>query len=117
MVATVITPFSPKRAYADYPFSANDLDVTPSTGNSTDGNEWTARAGDVLYFINTDSGAQTITLQSTEDAQGREGDITTYSLGAGEVGAVALDKLTGWADGGVVHVDCSDATVLFWVHR
>lgn len=117
MSATVMTPFSPKRAYADYPFSANDLDVTLSTGNNTDGNEWSVRAGDVLYALNTDDGAHTFTLQSVEDAQGREGDINAYSLGAGEVAAVTIDKTIGWADSGIVHVDCNDATIMFWVHR
>ena len=41
----------------------------------------------LLLWRNSGAGANTVTLTSIADSHGRSGDVTTFSVGAGEYGA------------------------------
>jgi hypothetical protein len=69
----------------------------------------------LLLVQNTDSGAHTVTISSVADAYNREGDITAYSLSAGEIALFGPFKAAGWSNGGNLDIDASDATVKFAV--
>lgn len=51
--------------------------------------------GTLLIVQNTDAGAQTITISSTADSQGRKADITTFSIAASGIVARVF-KPSGW---------------------
>lgn len=59
--------------------------------------------------------AYTVTISSTADAQGRTGDITTYSLAAGEIAVFGcgLTLSPGWRNTstGVITITTSNASV------
>jgi hypothetical protein len=60
---------------------------------------------------NTNSGstARTVTFDSAVDAFNRTGDITAYSLGAGEIGMFGPFKTAGWVNAGNLNFDVSHA--------
>ena len=62
----------------------------------------------VIFAKNTDSGAHTITISSVPDTQSnRKGDITAYSVPAGETHYFGPFKTAGWADSGGLDIDVS----------
>jgi hypothetical protein len=73
----------------------------------------------LLIAQNTDSGAHTVTITSIVDAFNRTGDVTAYSLGAGELAIFGPFKEAGWKhlDTGEVGIwfEANDATVKFAV--
>jgi hypothetical protein len=68
------------------------LPITPGVqkqlfvaGDAVNNNYFPIISGKSLLFVqNTDVSAHTVTIHSVVDAQGRLGDITTYSVPAGE---------------------------------
>jgi hypothetical protein len=70
--------------------------------------------GDYILVWNQAGAPATVTFTSQPDAQGRTGDITTYSVAANTISALKLSNLTGWQDGTHnVYVQASAATVFF----
>ena len=56
----------------------------------------------------------TVTLTSKVDGRNRTGDITTYSLEAGDVMAFKIDNAEGWQQAdGFLYLEASNASVLF----
>ena len=70
----------------------------------------------LVLVHNTAVGAETVTFTSVADVYGRTGDITAYSLGAGDQRFFGPFKLAGWAQSGnVLWIDTSDAGILLAV--
>lgn len=88
--------FEPQK-YPVLPVVANSLDfafTAPSV--AADGIDFQATGREVVLIQNSDVGAQTFTLVSVADELRRTGDITTYSLAAGEFAAL-IPPTRGWA--------------------
>lgn len=65
---------------------------------ASDGIDFVAQGNEIIIVLNTDGAiAYTCTLVSEADAMGRTGDMTNYSLGAGEAISLQL-PLSGWAN-------------------
>lgn len=112
LVAAQTTP----GAYPTLPITANSRDLTFQAGDNSLGNYTSIVEGKTLVVVhNTDSGAHTVTFTSQPDTYGRSGDISSYSLGAGELGLFGPFKALGWSDAGNLDIDCSDNTVKFAV--
>lgn len=74
--------------------AANSLDIAftaPSV--AVDGIDFECTGREVVFVQNTDVGAQSFSLISVADSLGRTGDITTYSLGAGEFAAILVPQV------------------------
>jgi len=71
---------------------------------------------DVLLAWNSDpTNPYTFTISSIADERNRTGDITTYSLAAGEIGAFRLKK-AGWQQAdGKCYLEASNAAIKFAV--
>lgn len=82
-------------AYGDY--GANEADITLTAADTGDGN-YTVWAGSKLLIIadNPSGGALTLTVTSVANRYGRSGDITTYSIGAGELAIFGPFEPDGW---------------------
>jgi hypothetical protein len=96
-------------AYPTLPPAANSLDLTTVAADIANGNE-TAIVDNktVVLAKNDDVGAVTITFTSVADTLGRTGDITAYSIGAGELAVFGPFKLVGWTHSGKLWIDGSD---------
>lgn len=99
--------------------SAGDLHVAPTAADVANGNSFVVSAGDRVYVQNTHaSSAFTFTLTSTVDERLRKGDITAYSLAAGEIARFDYGDLIGWAQpDGTVQLDATNAAIKYWVDR
>ena len=111
--ATVLTALGTKGSS----YTAGAADLTMTAADAANYEEVAFTGAEVIIAHNTDSGAQTVTISSiADDDHGRTGDITTYSLGAGEYGVFGPFDLDGWRQtGGLLYFAASDATVKFGV--
>jgi hypothetical protein len=72
---------------------------------------------EILIAQNTGAGARTVTITSVA-INGRTGDITSYSLGAGEFGVFGPFRREGWAQGtGKLYFEAEHAEVKWAVIR
>lgn len=113
---TVTVNESAKRYPALQP-AADSLDFAFTAGESDNGYQYKATGREVVIMRNINVGAQTFTLLSVADKLNRKGDITAYSLAAGEF-AVLVPPLDGFqqADGNV-YIDISHDDVHIAVLR
>jgi hypothetical protein len=96
---------------------ADSLDLNLQAADVANKNQFTPSGDDLVIVQNSHaSTAYTFTLTSAPDPFNRTGDITTYSLAAGEV-AVFRIKTLGWAQvaDGKVYLEGSNAAVKFAV--
>lgn len=100
-------------AYPTLPVTANSLDLAMQALDASLGN-YTALVDSKTFVLaqNTGVGARTITFTSVADAFGRTGDITAYSIGAGELAIFGPFKAAGWSQSGTqLYIDGSHAEV------
>jgi hypothetical protein len=91
-----------------FTFAASDL---------ANGNQYPCTGQEVIVFQNTDAGAQTVTITSAPDSQGRKADITTYSLATGTF-AVFLPGVLGWIQSdGNIYINTSNANLKIAVFK
>lgn len=105
-------------AFPSLPLAANAVDV-PHVAADVANKEQVALTGrEIVLVRNDDVGAQTVTFTSTPDEKGRSGDITAYSVGAGETAMFGPFGLKGWqqADGNL-YFEASDAGMMIAVVR
>lgn len=116
MARTTLTKTTLYGPYPSLPVTANSLDVTLTAADTGNKNQFKA-SGDSLLIVQNSDGANpyTFTLTSVADSFNRTGDITTYSLAAGEV-AVLRVKNDGWRQtDGYVYLEGSNAAIKFAV--
>jgi hypothetical protein len=105
---TLVTTQAIQGPYPSLPVPATALDLTFTAVDAVNGNYFQADplavfpagtiGGDILLVSNPTSGPLTITFTSQPDAQGRSGDIATYTVGAGVTSAFKYSQIVGWAD-------------------
>lgn len=83
-------------------------------GTAGDGVSCPADGKTLLVAHNTNAGAQTVTISSVADRNGRTGDITAYSIAAGRVATFGPFGREGWAQAdGKVYAAGSHTDVKF----
>jgi len=114
MARTALTKTTALGAYGNY--AANAADLTMTAADDTDKNSYTCEGNDLVIAHNTGAGAHTVTITSVDDEYGRDGDISAYSLGAGEYAIFGPLKPHGWRQSdGKVYLEADDAEVKFGV--
>lgn len=100
---TTLTPLSVAGPYPVLPVVADSLDFAFAAADNTNGNDFIITGKELLLVQNSDSSAHTFTATSVPDQLNRTGDITTYSMAAGEFAAFSFSNIAGWkqADGKV----------------
>lgn len=116
MARTTLTKTVVRGAYASYA-TANCADVTLTAADVANKNQFVATGNEVVIVQNSDgANPYTVTFTSASDAFGRTGDITTYSLAAGEIGVFGPFRLPGWVQSdGYVYLEGSNAAIKFGV--
>ena len=99
--------------------SAGGADFTFAAG-STDGDTFACTGREILVAFNSGAAPYTITITSVADEKNRTGDVTAYSLAAGDyaVFGVGLTNAKGWkSTAGTIAVDVEHADVKWAVLR
>lgn len=120
MARLALTVQEPPSAYPVLPLAADDADVTFTAAGAefADGASFPMTGRELLLVRNANAGAQTVTIDSVADSRRRTGDITAYSLAAGEIAAFWINRTEGWRQSdGTLHFEASAADVEFAVIR
>ena len=96
MGRTTLTRTTPLGAYPSLPVAADALDITLTAADTTNNNQIVLDGPMLIIAHNSGASARTLTLTSANDLQKRTGDITAYSIGAGEVACFKIDNQSGW---------------------
>ncbi len=118
MPRLTLTPVTPKGSYPSLPLTPDSADVVFAVASTyTDGEGWVNTGREILLVKNGGASPYTVTISSVAYL-GRTGDITTYSLAAGDIAVFGPFDPKGWnqADG-MVYVVGSNASVTFAVIR
>lgn len=100
--------------------SAGSEDFTFAASDNSNGNYFTCTGREIILIQNADASTQTVTIDSVDDEKGRQEDITTYSMAAGDfvVFGVGLTNAKGFKQSsGQIYIDTSDADVKVAVLR
>lgn len=119
MAATVLTPNTAVGPFPTLQPAADSLDITMTAADASNGNRFLGTGRELVIVRNSGAGARTFTLTSVASATSkRTGDITTYSLAAGDVAVFWVGSLEGWRNtDGYVYLSGSHAEILFGVVR
>lgn len=114
MARTTLTKTTPVGSYGTY--SAAAAKLTMAAADVANKNQFVASGNDLVVAHNTGGAPYTVTITSTPDEYGRSGDITTYSIPAGEYHIFGPFKLPGWQQtDGKIYLEASNALVFFGV--
>ena len=120
MARPTLTRTTPLGPFPTLPVSANALDVTMTAADATNNNQFVLDGPVLIVARNSGAGARTITLTSVADAvtKNRTGDVTAYSIGAGETAAFLINDMAGWRQtDGYMYLEAEHAEVLFGIIR
>lgn len=120
MARAVVAVQEPKKPTTTQ--AANVFDLAMQAANPTDKEYVNCSGGEFLLAQNTHAtNPYTFTVNSTRDtAKNRAGDITAFSLGAGEIAIVGPFTRDGWeqsgADAGKIFLEAENAAIKFaWI--
>jgi len=104
--------------YPALPLVAGSAELEFEAGDAANGNAFTMTGREIVIARNDDELAQTITVASVVDKFNRTGDITAYSIPAGEYAILGPIPMVGFVQTtGKCHINVSDAGVFLAVVR
>ena len=110
MARAIVAKTTLEGAYGDY--GAGEADVVLTAADVANFNYAMFKTGDIVIAHNTDVAAQTVTITSIEDDQGRTGNIATYSLAADDIAVFGPFERNGWMqDDGQLYMRATSANV------
>lgn len=98
--------------------AVNTLDVTWTAAGASFalGAQFPLTGREIVLCRNPSGGALTVTVTSIRNEYNRLGDITAYSIGAGETAVLPQFQLNGWKQSdGMLYLEASAADILFAV--
>lgn len=97
--------------------AANSLDITMAATVVADKTQFVASGKDLIIAQNTGAAPHTITITSVASAKNnRTGDITSYSLGAGELAVIGPLEREGWVQtDGYIYLEADHIEIKFGV--
>ncbi len=98
MARLELTPKTMLGSYPSLPLTTNTSDFVFTAAGATfaDGAGVLLTGFEILLVYNANVAAQTVTISSVADDLNRTGDITAYSIGAGEYAVFGPFKEKGW---------------------
>ena len=117
MPRTTIAPATVRGPYPTLPVAADSLDLVLTAADTVNKNQTAFNTAGAVLLLAQNSGASpyTITLTSAIDTFNRTGDITAYSLAAGDIAAFILER-QGWMQSdGFIYYEANNAAVKFAV--
>lgn len=119
MARTQIAATTPVGPYPTLPVAADSLDVALTAADVANGNYVTFPGSQALLIVQNSDAANpyTFTITSSADSLGRTGDVETYSLAAGELAVILLQR-TGWVQSnGQLYLNAENAAIKFALVR
>ncbi len=117
MPRTAITVQTPPGAYPGT-IAADAADLTWVAADVANKNSFVCAGGELVLVRNDDASAQTVTITSVADEYARTGDVSAYSVGAGEYALFGPIPVAGWRQSdGSVYLEASSANVKLAVIR
>lgn len=108
MARTAIALTSPPGRYPALPLTADSAKIPLVAADNVNGNSFTSTGRELLVINNPTAGALTVTVHSVADQYLRSGDITAYSIPAGETHVLGPFPGSGWKQSdGTIWVDYS----------
>lgn len=118
MARTTLTRTTIIGPYPTLPVAADALDLAMTAADATNDNQFTLDGPCIIIAHNTGAGARTITLTSVADDKNRTGDVTAYSIGAGEYACFNVGKTGGWVQSnGFMYLEAEHAEVKIGIIR
>jgi hypothetical protein len=115
MARQTITKQTPKGPYPTLPVTANLLDVTFTVAIVADKEQFVPGNDTLVLVKNSAVAAKWVTFTSKADDKGRTGDITQYSIGAGETAMLRLKK-PGWMQSdGKIYMEAESTDISYAV--
>ena len=112
MPVTALTAQVTNGAYPALPIGAGTRKLTHVAIDASLGGSVAIIEGKTMVFVfNTGGAPHTVTIASVADSFNRPGDITTYSVPAGEVHHFGPFKLAGWSNAGLLGITVSDVSL------
>lgn len=101
-------PYGP---YPSLPLSANALDLVMTAADTVNKEQFAPSGDDLVIVQNSGASPYTITFTSVADEFKRTGDVTAFSLAAGDICAFRF-KRPGWMQSdGFIYIEASNAAV------
>lgn len=118
MARTTLTRTTPLGPYPSLQPAADALDGVWTAADVANKNQFVLDGPVLVQFWNSGASPYTVTLTSIADQQNRTGDITAYSLAAGDIASILIDQTAGWKQtDGYMYLEASNAAVKFNVTR
>ena len=112
MGRTTLTRTTPLGPYPTLQPAADALDLLLTAADVANNNQILLDGPMIIVAHNSGASARTLTLTSAVDSQNRTGDISAYSIGAGEVACFKLDQVGGWKQtDGYLYLQANNAEV------
>lgn len=116
MARTTVSITTMLGAYGDYS-TPNAADITFQAADVANDNQALLNEGDILLVWNKGASPYTFTVTSVA-LYGRTGDVSAYSVGAGEIAAFGPYKHAGWKQSdGYCYFDASSTNIYFAIIR
>jgi len=102
---------------ATLPITANAADLVMTAADATNKEEFVSSGREIVIAHNTGVSTRTVTVTSVADGfSKRTGDISAYSLGAGEYAVFGPFERQGWMQSdGKIYLEASHADVKFGI--
>jgi hypothetical protein len=118
MPRTDLTKTTPLGGYPTLPLVADSADAVFTAADVGNKNQFTFESGDLVLAWNSGASPYTVTLTSIADARKRTGDVTAYSLAAGDVAVFGPFDSEGWRQAdGKFYLEASNTAVKFAIIR
>ena len=113
MPRVTITKQAPPGPFVTLQPAANSLDLTQLAADVTNKEQFVPSGDDLVIAHNSGASPYTITFTSAADPDTkRTGDITAYSIGAGELAIFRFKSQKGWMQtDGRVYLEASNVAV------
>ena len=93
-------------------YTGTGVKLNLQPGDATNGNKFKGNGNDLLVVRNTDTASHTVTIVSVDDPYGRQENISSYSIPAGETHIFGPFPTMGWLQSdGYIYTDCDGTTV------
>ena len=113
MARQTLSKQTPKGPYPALPVSANALDLAFTAADATNKEQFVPGNDTLVIVKNEGAVARTVTFTSKVDEKNRTGDVTAYSLGAGEL-AMFRFKKAGWMQSdGKIYMEAEHAVIKY----
>ncbi len=116
MAKVTLTKTNLPGSYPATPLVADSADLVLTAASVASKNQFAPTGKEIIVAYNSGGSPYTVTINSVADENKRTGDITTYSIGAGEIAVFGPVLLDGWRQSdGYIYLEASNAAVKFAV--